>query len=333
MLEASPDLVDLTLYHDWVLNLILSLKNPLSKLRRLKLSTGGDPMARGRPTFDMPPPHKHPLGLFIQRLSQVEEIDLGMLVLPSLPSIPLDFDELVELSSSLRRFSAPPHLCAGLFASQVITERLESLTIKPAWLTDPGQHYELIDIMGKVAWDLPCLKELIFPREYCAHPPKYLELASMLRAAPGLVKLDIGYFSIGLQEVCLKLNQLNHAYELTSLLHMQIDKLLELLTYIPVLEELIIFDMVTPPLSTECWDSLNSVLLKLKETCPKLRQIEIYHRRCHNNETSIAHWMDTDLGPRWIPQVNDELVNWWINLMSNIARNSPQAASYGGYHD
>ncbi|KAB5590602.1 hypothetical protein CTheo_5945 [Ceratobasidium theobromae] len=331
MLEASPALVDLTLYHDWVLDLILSLKNPLSKLQRLKLSTGGDPMARGPPRHNMLPSHNHPLGLFIQMLPQIEEIDLDMIEMPTLSPIPLNFHGMVQPSSSLRCFSAPPHLCAGLFASQVITGRLESLTIKSAQLKNPRQHYELIDIMGKTAWDLPCLKELIFERQCSAHSlsSKYLELANVLRAAPGLVKLDIGYFSIGLQEVCLKFNQLNHACELTSPLHMQIDKLLQLLAYIPVLEELIIFDMVTPPLSTERWDSLNPVLLKLKDTCPKLRQIEIYHQHC-GNETSIAHWLDTDLGPRWIPQVNDELVSWWISFTSKMTRIKSQAVPYPG---
>lgn len=204
MIENSPDLVELGLsLHSNIFDVLCGLKNPLSKLRKLKLS---GPVARLPLRSDSD--FVHPLSSFFEAHPHIETVELrfepedrrafnehirvGMQLYPEIAAEP---------PSSLKHFVGPSTLCTGVLTSRVAAQ-LESLTVINPFKADsksnPEPFIESVDTMAQMAWSLPRLTELTFEAKSftSAYASNHASLEKILRAAPGLAKLNISCFRI-----------------------------------------------------------------------------------------------------------------------------------------
>lgn len=210
MLEESPNLVELTLRvdnHAIVLEMLVDLDNPLENLRKLKLH--GHPP--GMNLYPDDSPSLHPLRLFLEKHPRIEDLQLMWRDCVGCPRDNFDLSMIIG-TPSLKRFTGPAKLCAGILLAEPRAHILESITITYTGCThgETLYHYKDIDSLGLAMHmgidstsntRLPHLKALIF-EPGPVEPASYSDLQQMLRAAPALVNLELGCFRVEL--VCFK---------------------------------------------------------------------------------------------------------------------------------
>ncbi|KAB5592689.1 hypothetical protein CTheo_3889 [Ceratobasidium theobromae] len=177
---------------------------------------------------------------------------------------------MLEAPQSLKRFSGPPILCAGLFKSPAAAQ-LESVIVKcrASHAAYFPKHRDATILMTETVESLPCLKELIFEDGVLPlYGIDYPQIGKILRAAPALVRAQLG---------CLELE-------------LDPDKLNWLFEHSPQLEVLYVRSGRNKPASGELWKTLGPVALKLKEACPRLRQMSVAYPGCE--EASTITWMN-----------------------------------------
>lgn len=191
MIEELPDLVELSLQLPRGLPSLLShLKNPLPRLRVLKLS-GGYPS----PEYDLDSTADNSLGSFFRQHPRLCEVSLSWHSYRSeIP--PVGVALMLSLFPSVKCFSGPLWVCMGLVASQISTQ-LEALNVKPAFPLDGDQPVDPISRLAKVASPLPNLKTLAFEKFWphgSVAQVNETAVGKLLTATPALTSLDMQAF-------------------------------------------------------------------------------------------------------------------------------------------
>lgn len=201
MIEASPNLIELSL-DTWglVLDILRNLKNPLSKLRKLTLR--GHHYTTYQHSRGYISPDHHPISLFLQIRPHIEELHLDWSDCVRCYRISDGFhpDIMLEAPQSLKRFSGPPILCAGLFKSPAAAQ-LESVIVKcrASHAAYFPKHRDATILMTETVESLPCLKELIFEDGVLPlYGIDYPQIGKILRAAPALVRAQLGCLELEL---------------------------------------------------------------------------------------------------------------------------------------
>jgi hypothetical protein len=219
MIENSPDLVELdldtsgpilalrTIPHWQPSQVLCNLKNPLSKLRQLRI--GGD-VDLDWSELTNNPPKACSLYTFFKHHPQLEGVhfDWGH---KYNPGISFDPARLFTLFPSLKHFTGPAVMCTALVASQLAV-KLETLKIVLEQRNNPSDEPSpsTFEALVNATHTLPSLRELeIVYHDIWNHGKLHLDasaLGNLLAATPRLVALTLKLEGLSFSVVSTVLN-------------------------------------------------------------------------------------------------------------------------------
>lgn len=196
MIEKSPDLVTLAL-DGRLTKALCDIKNPLKKLRHIRLRIGDEQTETACLLFLKQHPHITELELF-SRGPRFWHQNQGS-------TTP---DLVQELFPAVTRLTVAPNTCID-FVTSKIADQLQVLSLNDEWYR-LEENLAYISELAAITRPLPNLRELYFYHLSCVgnDPPSTIAcqtiLDKLLTATPGLLVLDFSCFCFS--PVCLKFN-------------------------------------------------------------------------------------------------------------------------------